>query len=763
MDIRRQYALDYHRLGRKGKIEVIPSKPCRTQYDLSLAYTPGVAEPCLDIHEKPELAFEYTAKGNLVAVISNGTAVLGLGNIGALAGKPVMEGKGVLFKRFADIDVFDLEVNSENPDEVIRLCQLLEPTFGGINLEDIKAPECFYIEQTLRKTMSIPVFHDDQHGTAIISGAALLNALEVVGKDIGKVRVVFNGAGASGIACAEHYVQLGVRHENILLCDTKGVVYEGRTENMNPYKARFAAKTDRRTLAEALKDADVFAGLSSAKCVTGEMLQVMADRPIVFALANPVPEISYDEAKAARPDVIIATGRSDYPNQVNNVLGFPFIFRGALDVRARAINETMKLAATHALAALAKEDVPDSVLRAYGVSRLQFGPEYIIPKPFDPRVLIWVSSAVAEAAMQSGVAQVNVDINEYREQLQQRLGRTYAVMQNIRVRAKAAPRRIVFSEGEHEKIIRASVQLVEENIAHPILLGRPAVIESKFQELGLGKMKGEIIDPTKSTRLAPYVDEFFRLRHRLGITRTEAHEWMLNNNYFGAMMVHMGDADGFIAGVSQNYPETIRPALQIIRTRPDVARVSGLYVIATNKNVYFFADTTVNIEPTAEQLAETAILSAEVARWFNAEPRVAMISFSNFGSTRHPLADKVRRATELVKLKATGLIVDGEMMADTAIAPELTAEDYPFSRIKGDANVLIFPSLEAGNVAYKLMMRMGGAEALGPILMGMAKPVHVLARGCSVEEIVNMAAIAVVHAQAGVLGIKQSASRVAAP
>ncbi len=691
-----------------------------------------------------------------MAVISNGTAVLGLGNIGPLAGKPVMEGKGVLFKRFADIDVFDLEVNSENPDEVIRLCQLLELTFGGINLEDIKAPECFYIEQTLRKTMSIPVFHDDQHGTAIISGAALLNAVEVVGKDIGKLRVVFNGAGASGIACAEHYVQLGVRRENILLCDTKGVVYEGREENMNPYKARFAAKTERRTLADALKDADVFAGLSIGKCVTKEMLRSMADHPIVFALANPVPEISYDEAKAARSDVIIATGRSDYPNQVNNVLGFPFIFRGALDVRARAINEAMKLAATRALAALTKEDVPDSVLRAYGVSRLQFGPEYIIPKPFDPRVLIWESAAVAEAAMQSGVAQITVDLDEYREQLQRRLGRTYAVMQNIRYRAKAAPKRIVFSEGENERIVRASVRLVDENIAHPILLGRPAVIEGKFRELGLGKMKAEIIDPASSTRLLPYVDEFFRLRHRYGITRTEAHEWMLNSNYFGAMMVRMGDADGFIAGVSQHYPDTIRPALQIIRTRPGVERVSGLYVMATNKNVYFFADTTVNIESTAEHLAETAILSAEVARWFNVEPRVAMLSFSNFGSTRHPLAEKVRRATALVKLKAEGLVVDGEMMADTAIVPELTAEDYPFSRVKGDANVLIFPSLEAGNIAYKLMMRMGGAEALGPILMGMAKPVHVLARGCGVEEIVNMAAIAVVHAQAGVLGISKT-------
>ena len=462
-------------------------------------------------------------------------------------------------------------------------------------------------------------------------------------------------------------------------------------------------------------------------------------------------------------NVIIATGRSDYPNQVNNVLGFPFIFRGALDVRARAINEEMELAATRALAALTKEDVPDSVLRAYGVSRLQFGPEYIIPKPFDPRVLVWESSAVAEAAMKSGVAQLTLDLDEYREQLQQRLGRTYAVMQNIRNRAKAAPKRIVFSEGEHEKIIRASARLVGENIARPILLGRPAVIEHKFQELGLDKLNIEIIEPARSTRLSAYIDEFFRLRHRSGITHTEAQEWMLNNNYFGAMMVHMGDADGFLAGVSQHYPDTIRPALQIIRTGEGVERVSGLYVIVTKKDFYFFADTTVNIEPTSEQLAEIAILSAEVARWFNVEPRVAMLSFSNFGSTRHPLADKVRKATALVKENAPGLIVDGEMQADTAVVPELIAEDYPFSRVKGDANVLIFPSLEAGNIAYKLMMRIGGAEALGPILLGMAKPVHVLARGSEVEEIVNMAAIAVVHAQVGVLGIKQSPARVSIP
>jgi malate dehydrogenase (oxaloacetate-decarboxylating)(NADP+) len=747
MEIRKQDALDYHRQGRKGKIEVSPTKPCRTQRDLSLAYTPGVAEPCLEIAKKPELAFEFTAKGNLVAVVSNGTAVLGLGNIGAQAGKPVMEGKAVLFKRFADIDVFDLEVASENPDDVIKFCQLLEPTVGGINLEDIKAPECFYIEQTLRKMLSIPVFHDDQHGTAIISGAALLNAVEVAGKDIRAIKVVFNGAGAAGIACAEHYIHLGVRKENILLCDTKGVVYAGRTEGMNPYKERFAVATDRRTLAEALVGADVFAGLSVANCVTREMVRSMADRPIIFAMANPDPEITYDEAKAARPDVIIATGRSDYPNQVNNVLGFPFIFRGALDVRARAINAEMEVAATQALAALAKEDVPDSVLRAYNLSRLQFGPDYIIPKPFDPRVLVWVSSTVAEAAMRTGVAQVTVDLDAYKESLVHRLGRTYRVMQYLRTHAKAAPKRIVFSEGEHEKIIRASFQILDENIAVPVLMGRRMVIENKARELGFDQIDAEIIDPAQSPRLEAYVEEFFRLRHRRGVTASEARELMLDPNYFGAMMVHMGDADGYLAGVSQHYPDTIRPALQVITMRPDAHRVSGLYVILTKKDVYFFADTTVNFDPTAEEVAEIALLSAEVARNFHVEPRVAMLSFSSFGSTRHPSAEKMRRAAEIVRQRAPELKVDGEVMADVAVVPELLLRDYPFSALKEGANVLIFPNLSAGNIAYKLMARIGGAATIGPILMGMSKPVHVLQRGAEVEEIVNMTALAVVDAQ----------------
>jgi malate dehydrogenase (oxaloacetate-decarboxylating)(NADP+) len=747
VEIRRQDALDYHRLGRKGKIEMTPTKPCRTQWDLSLAYTPGVAEPCKEIHRDADLSYEYTARGNLIAVVSNGTAVLGLGNIGAHAAKPVMEGKGVLFKRFADIDVFDLEVGSEDPEDVIKFCQRLEPTCGGINLEDIKAPECFYIEQTLRRTMAIPVFHDDQHGTAIISGAAMLNAAEVVGKALDQLHVVINGAGASAIACGEHYIRLGVRHENILICDTKGVVYAGRTENMNPYKARFANPTDKRTLADALRGADVLVGLSIGNCVTSEMLGSMADRPIVFALANPVPEIGYDEAQAARPDVIIATGRSDCPNQVNNVLGFPFIFRGALDVRARAINEEMKLAATRALATLAKEDVPDSVLRAYGLGRLQFGPDYIIPKPFDPRVLIWVSAAVAEAAMLTGVAQIQLDLPDYREQLARRLGRTYEVMQSVRQRAKTAPKRIVFSEGEHDKVLRAAHQLIDERIATPILLGRRAAIETRWRELGFEGMNLQIVDPAHSPHFEAYVEEFYRLRRRRGVTLSEAREQMLNLNYYGAMMVQMGDADGFVAGVSQHYPETIRPALQIIPMRPDVHRVTAVMVMVTKKDVYFFADPSVNITPSEEDLAEIAVLAAEVAREFGVEPRVAMLSFSNFGSTQHPLAEKMRRATELVMEKDPNLMVDGEMMAETALVPEILAEEYPFSKLKGGATVLVFPGLEAANIAYKMMMRIGGAEALGPILKGLSKSVHVLPRGATVDEIVNMAAIAVVDAQ----------------
>jgi len=746
--IRPEDALDYHAGPPAGKLSIVPTKPCRTQRDLSLAYSPGVAIPCKEIERDPSLAYKYTAKGNLVAVVSNGTAVLGLGNIGAQASKPVMEGKAVLFKRFADIDVFDIELATEDPQEVIRACQLLEPTFGGINLEDIKAPECFVIEEELKRTLKIPVFHDDQHGTAIISGAALLNALELVGKKPEEIRMVINGAGASAIACAEHYIRLGVRRENIIMCDSKGVLYKGRKEGMNPYKERFAQDTPLRTLAEAMRGADVFIGLSVANCVTAEMVRTMADRPIVFAMANPDPEIPYEEAKRARPDVIMATGRSDYPNQVNNVLGFPFIFRGALDVRATAINDEMKMAATRALAALAKQDVPDSVRRAYGVEEMAFGPDYIIPKPFDPRVLIWESAAVAEAAMRTGVAQQPVNIEEYKEQLARRLGKAYEVMRMMVNKAQRAPKRVVFPEGEESKMLRASQILLDEKIAFPILLGSEKRIRARIEELKLNLEGAQIIEPARFPRLAEYIEELYRLRQRKGVTRKEAAELILNRNYFGSMMVRMGDADALIAGLTQHYPDTIRPALQVISVREGLTKVSGLYLlISPKREIYFLADCTVNIEPTAEDLAEIAICTAEMARRFDVEPRVAMLSFSNFGSTRHPLAEKVRRAVELVKQREPGLMIDGEMQADTAVVPEIIEEDYPFSCLKGGANVLIFPNLEAGNIAYKLLNRIGGCEVIGPILMGMSRPVHVLQRGAEVNEIVNMAAIAVVDAQ----------------
>jgi malate dehydrogenase (oxaloacetate-decarboxylating)(NADP+) len=747
MPITKQQALDYHAGERPGKIEVTPSKPCRTQRDLSLAYTPGVAVPCLEIEKNPHDAFQYTARGNLVAVVSNGTAVLGLGDIGALASKPVMEGKGVLFKRFADVDVFDLEVNSHNPDDVIKLCQLLEPTFGGINLEDIKAPECFYIEETLKKTMKIPVFHDDQHGTAIISGAALLNALEIVGKPIDKVHVVFNGAGASGIACAEHYVKLGVRRENITLCDTKGVVYEGRTAGMNPYKQHFAKPTSLRTLAEAVVGADVLVGCSVKGAISADMIRSMAARPVVFAMANPDPEITYEEAKASREDVIFATGRSDYPNQVNNVLGFPFIFRGALDVRATAINEEMKLAATRALAELAKEDVPDSVCRAYGVERLKFGPEYLIPKPFDPRVLLWEAVAVARAAMESGVAQEPVDLEPYREQLVRRLGKAHEIARMMVHKAQSHPKQVVFPEGDNEKILRACHTLVEENIAIPILLGNARLIERKINELGLDLKGTRIVDPAASPRRETYIQELFRLRQRRGVTLTEARTLIDNRTIFGSIMLHMGDADALVSGVTQHFPDTLRPALQIVRVREGLHKVSGCYAMITRKGeVYFLADTSVNIDPTAEDLVEIALCTAQTARRFDVEPRVAMLSFSSFGSTNHPHSEKVRRAVELLHRADPTLMVDGELMADDAVSGELE-QNYPFSQLKGKANVLIFPDLNSANIAYKLLAKIGGGETLGPILMGMSRPVHLLARGAEVEEIVNLTAIAVVDAQ----------------
>jgi malate dehydrogenase (oxaloacetate-decarboxylating)(NADP+) len=749
MLIRDEDVFEYHERPRPGKLEVTTSKPCLTQRDLSMAYTPGVARPCLAIEQDPEAAYRYTGKGNLVAVVSNGTAVLGLGDIGALAGKPVMEGKGVLFKRFADIDVFDIEIDSRDPDEIVRIVKALEPTFGGINLEDIKAPECFYIEERLKALMNIPVFHDDQHGTAIISGAALLNALELVGKRIDQVKVVFSGAGAAGIACAEMYLKLGVRLENMLMVDTVGVIYEGRREKMNPYKQRFARPTDLRTLEQAMVGADVFVGVSVKDLVTPAMLRSMADRPIVFAMANPDPEITYELALQTRDDVIMATGRSDYPNQVNNVLGFPFIFRGALDVRARAINDEMKLAAARALADLAREDVPDQVLKAYGVKRLQFGREYLIPKPFDPRVLLWEAPAVAKAAMESGVARRPIkDLEAYRESLERILGRSREVMQLIVHKAQAHPAtRLVFAEGEHDTILRAARAIVDQRIARPVLLGRPDIVAERARQLGLELRDYEVVDVASSPRLGAYADALYRLRQRKGMTPAMAATSVLDPTIFGLMMVREGDAQGFVGGLFRAYPETIRPAIQIIGLRDGVSRVSALQLLVLKDRLVFCADTMVNIEPTAEELAEIAVLAADTARFFDIEPRVAMLSFSSFGSVRHPLAEKVARAVALVQRMRPELIVDGEMHLDTAVVEEIVRENYPHSRIRGDANVLIFPSLEAGNIGYKLVHRLGRAEAIGPVLMGMRKPVTVLQHGTTVADIVNLAAITAVAAE----------------
>ncbi len=744
--LREKDALDYHMAGRPGKLEVVPSKSCISQRDLSLAYTPGVAVPCRRIAERPEDVFLYTGRGNMVAVISNGTAVLGLGDIGPEASKPVMEGKALLFKRFADIDVFDLEIASHDPEEIIRFVKMLEPTFGGINLEDIKAPECFQIEETLCREMDIPVFHDDQHGTAIISGAGLLNALEIVGKPIEDVRVVFNGAGAAGIACAKYYITLGVRPENLMLCDSRGVVHTER-EDLNPYKRALAAETPSRSLADAMVDADVFVGLSVAGAVTSEMLVSMADRPIVFAMANPTPEISYPEAKAARSDVIMATGRSDYPNQVNNVLGFPFIFRGALDTRATAINDEMKLAATRALAALAKEDVPDAVCKAYGERRIRFGPDYLIPKPFDPRVLIWEAAAVAEASMATGVARKQVDLELYREQLERRLGKARSVMRMMINEARRKPKRVVFPEGENEQVLRAAQIILDEQFAIPVLLGDKGRVRARIEDAGLSLETVEIVEPDSSPRRSAYQQELVRRRRRKGVTMKAADELLGDSTVFGAMMVEMGDADALVAGVGQHYPDTLRPALQVIGVKESVTRVAGVHMLFVKDRVFFLADTTVNIQPTAEELAEIAIGAAEVAREFHIEPRVAMLSFSNFGSVKHPFADKVRRATALVKQRCPGLEIDGEMQVDTAVMPELVSEFFPFSTLTQPANVLVFPELQSANLGYKLLQRLGGAEAVGPILMGIRKPVHLLQHGCDVHDIVNMAAIAAVDAQ----------------
>jgi malate dehydrogenase (oxaloacetate-decarboxylating)(NADP+) len=744
---KRQDALDYHSNGRPGKIAVVPTKPLANQRDLSLAYSPGVAEPCLEIERDRDLAYTYTAKGNLVAVVTNGTAVLGLGNIGAIAGKPVMEGKGNLFKQFADLDVFDLEVGSENPDDVIKFCQLLEPTVGGINLEDIRAPDCFYIEETLRKTLRIPVFHDDQHGTAIISGAALLNALEIVGKNIEDIRVVFSGAGAAAISTAEHYVRLGVQREHIMLCDRHGVIYKGRPEDTDPYKARFALETKARTLADALDEADVFVGLSVAGAMTREMAKSMAPKPIIMALANPVPEILPEEVREARADAIIATGRSDYPNQVNNVLGFPFIFRGALDVRATEINEEMKMAATRALALLAKEDVPNSVAALYGLHDVQFGPDYLIPFPFDPRVLLWVAPAVAWAAVASGAANDFVDIGDYRERLEARLGRARGVMRGLINRAIGNPKRVVFPEGEEPKIIRAAYICVEDGIAMPTLLGDRKTIEQKARAMNIPLDEIVIDDPATSRKREEYAQHMWAKRQRKGMSLDEARRRLYNGNYFGSCMVVRGDADALVSGVNLHYPETIRPALEVIGAHPKAGIVSGMYMLVFDKQLVFCADTTVNIDPTAEQVAQIAYSAARIARTMGVEPRIAMLSFSNFGSVRHPDTEKMARAVQLLRQRDPSLVVDGEMQADTAFDPEIISRDYPFSTLKEEANVLIFPNLSAGNIAYKLLNHLGGATAIGPILVGMNRPVHVLERGADVQDIVNMAAVAVIDAQ----------------
>ena len=739
-------AREYHASGRPGKVAITITKPCATQHDLALAYTPGVAVPVRDIAANPDEAFRYTSRGNLVAVVSNGTAVLGLGNVGPLAGKPVMEGKALLFKRFADVDVFDIEIEATDPDDVVRIVKALEPTFGGINLEDISAPQCFEIEQRLSALMDIPVFHDDQHGTAIISGAALLNALELAGKDISEVRMTVSGAGAAAISCSEFFVRLGMQRENIVLVDTRGVVYRGRSEGMNTYKERFATDRPERTLVEAMKGTDVFLGVSVAGTVTKDMVSAMADNPIVFALANPDPEITYPDARAARQDVLMATGRSDYPNQVNNVLGFPFIFRGALDVRARAINEEMMIAAARALATLTKEDVPDAVLRAYGVDKLEFGPEYLIPKPLDPRVPLRVAPAVAAAAIETGVARHPLDLATYQEELANRLIRGREVMSVVTHKAQTSPKRIVFSEGEERKIILAAERVQREGIGVPILLGRPDVIETEMKQLRL-TVPIQIVDPEASDRIDAYAQALHAKRQRKGITLREARALLAQPNYFGAMMVEAGDSDAFVAGLTYHYPDVIRPALEVIGAAPDVARVAGLYLMITaDGRAAVLTDPTMNFDPSADELADIAVMAAERARSFGLEPRVALLSFSNFGSTAHPRSAKMAAATQLVRSRHPELMVDGEMMADVALSPTLR-EDYDFSELVGEANVLVFPSLEAANVAYKLLQHLGGAVAIGPILVGMNKPVHVLSRGAEVTDIVNIAAVAVVDAQ----------------
>ncbi len=750
-DLRREQALEYHSSGRSGKIEVVPTKEAKTQRDLSLAYSPGVAEPCKEIAANPEEIYKYTAKGNLVAVITNGTAVLGLGDIGPEASKPVMEGKCVLFKIFADIDVFDIEINEKDPEKFVQIVKSLEPTFGGINLEDIKAPECFYIEQELKKQMNIPVMHDDQHGTAIISSAAMLNALELQKKKIEKVSFVINGAGAAAMACIQLYVALGARYENFIVFDKDGVLHTGRTD-LGPIREKFAVKKSDWTLAKAMKDADVFLGLSVGNVVTQDMVKSMAKNPIVFAMANPDPEITYDEATAVRKDIIMATGRSDYPNQVNNVLGFPYIFRGALDVRAKQINEAMKLAAVRALAGLAKSPVPDIVNMAYNQSSMSFGPEYIIPKPLDPRLLSTVAPAVARAAVESGVAQKTIENwDAYTVELNKRLGLDNQLIRAIGNKARKDPKRLVFAEADNQKILKAASILYDDGIAYPILLGDPVKINRIAEENNIDLADIPIIDP-RSDEMEPkrdfYAELFFKKRQRRGINKYESHKLMKDRNHFGCMMVETGDADAMLSGLTKNYAEAIRPALQIIGTEESVKKIAGMYLLLTKKGPLFLADTTVNFNPTAGELADITMMVAKEVRNFNLTPRIAMLSYSNFGSSDSPEARLVAEATKILKHRNPSLIVDGEMQGSMAFNKEILRDNYPFSElVDEDVNVLMFPNLTSGNVTYNLLKEVGGADAIGPILLGLKKPVHVLQLGSTVRSIINMALIAVVDAQ----------------
>ena len=746
MAFTKEDALNYHKQGRPGKIQVVATKPLTTQQHLSLAYSPGVAEACLEIDRDALEVFNLTAKGNLVAVVSNGTAILGLGDLGPEASKPVMEGKGVLFKRFADIDVFDIEINAETAKEVIAVVKALEPTFGGINLEDIKAPMAFEIEETLKQEMNIPVFHDDQHGTAIISGAALINACEVTGKKFEDLQVVVVGAGASAIACAKFYVSLGVKRENLIMSDSRGIIYEGR-ENINKYKSEFATKRDIRTLEDAINGADVILGLSKAGAIKPEWVKNMAKDPVIFAMANPDPEILPEDAFAVRNDVIMGTGRSDYPNQVNNVLGFPFIFRGALDINATSINEDMKLAAAYALAELAHEDVPDSVLSAYDEKSISFGREYLIPKPFDPRVLLWVAPAVAKAGMESGVARREIDLDAYQDELISRQGRGQQFRNNIINKARAGEKqRIVYGEGEQTRIIRAAYQVQEEGIGIPILLGYKEEVRNKIQELGLD-FNPEIITPRDEVgNYEHYVENYLETRQRKGMTRARAGNLMSGRTNFGLMMVKMGDADAFLSGLTHEYPDILRPALEVFHTREGTRRASGIYLTIVEDRVLLFTDATVNIDPDAEALSEIAILAADFAKTLDIDPRVGMLSFSNFGSVRHPLSDKVRDAARLVQEKRPDIAVDGEMQADTAVVIDIIENRYPFSQVK-DANVLVFPDLGSANIAYKLLDRLTEAEAIGPVLLGIGGSVQVIQAGDDVEDIVALSAFAAIDAQ----------------